>query len=146
MFVIIDKCRCECTELIDKDSCDKGFIWNPGNCECECDNLYDIGEYSDYENCKCRKKLVDKLVEECTENVDKKEIYPVKLHLEETITLVCSSYTIYIILFSLFFTINIGIATYFIYYNYINHDEKKQFLKKALFFKQQFTEQNSSNI
>ena len=23
-----DKCRCECEELIDKDVCDKGFIWN----------------------------------------------------------------------------------------------------------------------
>ena len=23
------KCRCECKELIDKDVCDKGFIWNP---------------------------------------------------------------------------------------------------------------------
>ena len=59
-----------------------------------------------------RKKLVDKLVEECTENVDKKEIYLGKLHSENTITPACSSYTIYIILFSLFFTI---IFTYFIY-------------------------------
>ena len=25
----------------------------------------DVGEYLDYENCKCRKRLVDKLVEEC---------------------------------------------------------------------------------
>ena len=25
----IDKCRCECKELIDKRTCDKGFIWNP---------------------------------------------------------------------------------------------------------------------
>ena len=39
-------------------------------------------------------------------------------------TPVSSSYTVYIILFSLFFTINIGIATYFIYYKYINHDKK----------------------
>ena len=29
-----------------------------------------FGEYLDYENCKCRKKLVDKLVAECTENID----------------------------------------------------------------------------
>ena len=27
-----DKCWCECKELIDKDSRDKGFIWNPNNC------------------------------------------------------------------------------------------------------------------
>ena len=44
--------------------CDKGFIWNPNNCEC------DVGEYLDYENLKCRKKLIDKLVDECTETVE----------------------------------------------------------------------------
>ena len=57
-----NKCRCECKELIDKGVCDKGFIWNPSKCECECDKTCDIGEYLDYENCKCRKKLVDKLM------------------------------------------------------------------------------------
>ena len=67
-----DKCRCECRELIDKGSCDKGFIWSPSNCECECDKSYDIGECLDYENCKCRKKLVDKLVKKCTENIEVK--------------------------------------------------------------------------
>ena len=33
-----------------------------------------FGEYLDNENCKCRKKLVDKLVEECAENVDEEKI------------------------------------------------------------------------
>ena len=61
-----DKCMCECKELIGKGTCDKGFIWNPSNCECECD----IGEYLDYKNCSCRKKIIDKLVEECSENID----------------------------------------------------------------------------
>ena len=28
-----NKCRCECKELIDKRICDKGFSWNPSNCE-----------------------------------------------------------------------------------------------------------------
>ena len=28
-----NKCRCECKELIDKGIYDKGFIWNPTNCE-----------------------------------------------------------------------------------------------------------------
>ena len=49
-----DKCRCHCKELIDKGMCNKGFIWNPSNCECECDKACDVGEYLDYENCKCR--------------------------------------------------------------------------------------------
>ena len=60
--------------MIDKGIYDKGFIWNPSNCECEYDKSCDIGEYLDYENCKCWKKLVDKLVEECTENIDGVEI------------------------------------------------------------------------
>ena len=56
------KCRYECKELIDKGICDKGFIWNTSNSECERDKSSDVGEYLDYENCKRRKKLVDKLV------------------------------------------------------------------------------------
>ena len=64
-----DKCRCECKELIDKGACNKGFIWNSSNCECDCDKSCDVGECLDYESCKCRKRLEDKLVEECTENI-----------------------------------------------------------------------------
>ena len=56
--------------MIDKGVCDKGFIWNPNNCKCECDKSCDIGECLNYKNCKCRKKFVGKLVEECTENVE----------------------------------------------------------------------------
>ena len=54
-----DKCRCECKELIDKR-----YAWNPSNCECECDKSCNFGEYLDYENCKCRKKLLNKLVQD----------------------------------------------------------------------------------
>ena len=72
------KYRCGCKGLINKGSCEKGFIWNPSNCECECDKSCEINEYLNYQNCKCRKKLADKLVEECTKNIDEKEIYPAK--------------------------------------------------------------------
>ena len=41
----------ECKELIDKDVCDKRFIWNPSKCECECYRSCDPSEYSDYKNC-----------------------------------------------------------------------------------------------
>ena len=69
-----DKCKCECKELSEKGVCEKGSILNPSNCECECDKSYDVGEYLDYESCKCRKKLVDKLVVKCTENIDEVKI------------------------------------------------------------------------
>ena len=69
-----NKCRCECKELADKGVCDKGYIWNPSNCECECNKSCDIGEYLDYLNCKCRKKLVDSLIEECTKNIDETKL------------------------------------------------------------------------
>ena len=58
--------------------CDKGFIWNPSNCECECDKSF-VGEYLDYKNCKCRKKLVDKLVEESAENIDEMKMTKITL-------------------------------------------------------------------
>ena len=62
-----NKGRCECKELIDKGICDKRFIWNPSNYECECDKSCGIGEYLDYKNCKCRKKLMNvlKLLKKC---------------------------------------------------------------------------------
>ena len=62
-----DQCRCECKVLIDKGICDIGFIWYPSNCECECNKSCDVGEYLEYANFNCRKRLIDKLVEECTE-------------------------------------------------------------------------------
>ena len=64
------KCRCECKELIDKGVCDKGFIWNSSNCECECNKSCDVCKYLDYEKCKCKKRLADKLIDECNENIE----------------------------------------------------------------------------
>ena len=39
-----DKCRSECKELIDRGACDKGYAWNPCNCEYECDKSCNFGE------------------------------------------------------------------------------------------------------
>ena len=81
-----------------------------------------MGEYLDYENCKCRKKLVDKLVEECTENVKEEKITEITLCKNEN-KHKCSSWTLYIVLFSLIFTINVGIGIYFTYfYWYLKKD------------------------
>ena len=57
-----NKCRCKCKESIDKGVYDKGFILNPSNYGREYDKSFDVGEYLDYENCICRKTLLDKLV------------------------------------------------------------------------------------
>ena len=94
-----DNCRCECKELIDKGVSDKGFICNPSNCECKCYKSCDIGEYLGYENCKCRKKLVDKLPEECIENVEEIKIAKITLTEDEN-KCKCSSCTLHIALFS----------------------------------------------
>ena len=115
-----DKCQCECKELIDKGICNKGYIWSPSNCKCECDKLCHFGEYLDYENCeKCRKRLVDKLIEECNENIEETSL--VKINSTRCKHNPC---ILYIVLFSIFFTINIGIATYFVYYKYINRNKE----------------------
>ena len=114
-----DKCRCECKELIDKGVCNKEFIWNPSNCEFECDKSCGIGEYLDYENCQCRKKLIVRLVEQCTENVEEVKLAKITLTENEN-KCKCSSCTLYIVLFSIIFAINVGIGTYFVYYKYMN--------------------------
>ena len=100
--------------------CNKGFIWNLSNCDCECDKACDVGEYLDYENCKCKKKLVDKLVDECDETVDD-ETSLVKINSTK-----CkhNSCILYIVLFSIFFTINTGIAAYFVYNKCVNRNKE----------------------
>ena len=102
--------------------------------ECECDKLCVVGEYLDYENCKCRKKLVDKLVEECTENV--KEVILVKITSaedENNHKNKCCSCTLYIVFFSIMFTINVGIGTYFVYHKHMNHNTETDAEKKKFF-------------
>ena len=97
--------------------CDKGFIWNPSNCECECDKSCDFGRYLDYKTWKCIKRLVDKLVEEFSENIDgNKMIYngtlnAIPLNDYEKI---CNSCTVYNILLVIFFIVSTGISSVFI--------------------------------
>ena len=112
-----NKCRCKCKELIDKGICDKGFIWNTSNCECECDKSCDIGKYLDYENCKCRKKLVDKLIHECTETIEEIKLAEITLPENENESK-CSSSKVYIVFMIVVFTIFTGITIYFVYYNW----------------------------
>ena len=89
-----DKRRCECKELIDKRVCDKGYDQNPGNCKCECDKSCCIGEYINYEIYKCRKKLVDPLIEECTVNINETSLVKKKIDKIENKDK-CNSYVVY---------------------------------------------------
>ena len=113
-----DKCRCECKELIDKGVCDKGFIFNPSNCECECDKSCSIGEYLDYSNSKCRKKFVDPIVEECTENIEEAKLVNVTVENENKDR--CNSYVACKVLFFIFLIIIIVTSIYFVYLKYVN--------------------------
>ena len=121
-----EKRICECKELIDKGICDKGFIWNLSNCECECDKSCDIGEYLNYKNCKCRKRITDKLVEECSKNINENEIL-----YNETLDVipfnvcenVCNSCMVYVVLFLVILITSICICSVFIYlYWYLRKD------------------------
>ena len=99
--------------MINKGICNKGCIWNPSTCECECDKTYDIGEYLDYENCKCRKKLVDKLVDECTETIEEMKLAKITLTENENKNK-CSSCKVCIEFLVIVFTIFIEITIYFV--------------------------------
>ena len=124
--------------MIDKGSCDKGSISNPSDCECECNKSCDVGKYLDYENSKFRKKLVDKLFEEYTENNDEMNIATITLaeHEKNYENMCKCSCTLCIVLFSIIFTINIGIGTFFLFTTNTWIMIRKQLLKKVLFFKQ----------
>ena len=69
------------------------------------------------------KKLVDKLVEECTETNNEVKLAKITLAENEN-KYKCSSCTLYIVLFWILFTINVGIGTYFVCYKYINHNKE----------------------
>ena len=109
--------------MIDKGVCKKGSIWNLSNCECECGKWSKVGEYLDYENCRCRKKLVNKLVQECTETVEKVKLDKITPAEDEN-KHKCSSFRLHIVLFLIIFTINVGIGTYFVYYKYMNRNKE----------------------
>ena len=120
VFVVIkkrwneDKCKCECKELIDKGIWNNGYIWNPSNCESEWDKSCDVGEYLNYANCKCRKKLIDQLVQECSENINEKKLHLNKINDYEKI---CSSCSVFIVLLVIFFILSISMSSFFIYFH-----------------------------
>ena len=127
--------------------CDKGYIWNPSNCECECNKSCGIGEYLDFKSCVCKNTLIDKLVEECTSVIDGTKIY------NETLNTIssddCASCTLYVVLFGVFVTTSVIIGGVFAYFHWyknimISHTQKIVFVLNLIqLLKQQIIECNS---
>ena len=111
-----DKCRCDCKKIIDKGVCNKGYAWNLSNCECKCYKVCDVGEHLDYKNCKCTKKLTDKLIDDCTETTEQTKLLNITFNENEN-DYKCGSCIVYIVLMIVVFTISTGITVYLVYYN-----------------------------
>ena len=128
-----NKCRCECKKLIDKGACNKGYIFNPSNCECECDKSCNTRQYLDYLDCKCKNKIIDLIVEKCTEYDNKTKIVNKtdnktdnKIIVTKTVKNSCN---VYIILTIASIVISIIYTIYFVYYNWFLYKNKDLFTK-----------------
>ena len=99
-----DKCRCECKELIDERICDKGFIWNP------IVNLNVINHVM-LENIQVI-EIVSVLKGQCSENIDEYELHSTLNDYED----ICSSFTVYIVLFVIFFVTSISMSRVIVHF------------------------------
>ena len=55
----------------DWGSYEKGYMWNPSMCDCECKKACKFDEYLDITNCSCKIRLIVKLVLECEDKTSK---------------------------------------------------------------------------
>ena len=97
------------------------------HCECECNKSREyLREYLDYKNCKCRKIIIDKLVDVYSENIYENEtidIIPLNAIQLNVYKKVCNSCVVYIVLFVVFLITTICISSVFIYfYWYLKKD------------------------
>ena len=76
------------------------------------------------------KKLVDKLVEECTKNVEEVRLAKI-ISAEDENKHKCSSSTLYTVFFSILFTFNVGIGTYFVYIHWFKKNKAIVDLKET---------------
>ena len=64
--------------------------------------------------------MANKLVDECNETIEEEKLTPA----ENANNYKHNSCILYIVLFSVFFTINVGSGAYFAYYKYVNRNKK----------------------
>ena len=109
------KCHetCKCICRLNKIICNNKKRWNKDKYRCECKELiYNMGQYLDYSDCKWKKKLIDLIIEECTENHDDKT----KI-VNTTVKNKNSFCKVYIVLMTIVSIILARITIYFVYYN-----------------------------
>ena len=97
-------------------------MWNPSNCECECDKSCNIREYLDYENCICRKTIIDRLIEECTNTIEE----------NNDILIISSNNTIYFNLFIVFSLLFLVISSIFVYFYWFKKSCRVKFNPKTM--------------
>ena len=119
-----DTCKCDFNEdFAGIMNCDKGYMWNPSTCECECEMWCKPDQYLDYKNCVCKKKLIGKLIAECTIVINETMINNNKnISNDDTIT------NIFIRLFSVVMFIGIICFCVFAYFKWVKG--KKLFKKQ----------------
>ena len=80
-------------------------MWNPSTWSCECDRYCETGQYLDYKNCVCRKKIIDDLIEQCTSIVDMdiKNNTLSKKSVELSSNIYFALFIIFLVLFIVFF-------------------------------------------
>ena len=99
-------------------SCDKGYVWNPSTCECQCDTWCKQGQYLDHRNCVCKNKLIGRVIEECTSVINETMI-----NNKDNTT---NNNNTYLILFIMFFIGLIVFLRGFTYYYCRNNANKRK--------------------
>ena len=103
-------------------------------CECECGRLCDVGEYLDYKNCKCKMRLIDKLVvyKKLRSNkmiyIDTLNAIPFSATLLNDYEKIYGSCTVFIVLLVIFFMITI--SSVFIYFHWYY---KRKYTEKTIY-------------
>ena len=115
-----DVCRCDCNkDFASIINCTKGYTWNPSTCECQCDTWCKPGQYLHHKNCICKNKLIGKIIEECT-NVINKTMINNKDNIGNNNTIT----KFFIVLFSIVMFILIVCSCVFIYFRWFKNKKK----------------------
>ena len=79
-----------------------------------------MGEYLDNKYCKCRKKLVESIIDKCTETIEEVKIADITVENENSYykCSYCSAYIAFMGVIFIVFTIFTGITIYFVYCNW----------------------------